>query len=213
MQRVPPATGTGLDPKVASTRNEIELLGTRLKIHQINIATFLRTTNEDINNIRNYFKWLNDVYARCYGHYALVINQADAEAQTEQAWLDIASGVTIGVAVGLIGEAAIAGLAAKAALESVAEVAGELVEGGIGSRVKFEVLRPIVATELAPALKEVQSLKKLDQLNAAILPATVASSVYLDPIVQAERLTTELRVAEAGGARRMTDSAPWGGGL
>ena len=161
----------------------------------------------DIGNIRAYFKWLNDVYRRSYDHYALVIRQADAEAQTEQAWLDFASGVGIGSAVGLIGEAAIAGRSAEKALESVVELGSEFVEGGISSRLKFDVPRPTVGAEFAPALKEVQSLKRLDELNATILPMAVKGlQSYADPIVQAERLSAELRVAEAGGERRISDA-------
>lgn len=190
----------------AAARNEVELLGSRLKINQINLTSFLRDANADITNIRAYFKWLNDVYARCYQHYALVIAQAGTEAQTEQAWLDFASGVAIGATVGLISEAAIAGRAAEKAIESVTEVAAELAEGGIGSFAKFDVPKPALTSDSAPALKQVATLAKLDELNAAVLPAAIGASLYLDPIVQSERLTAELRVAEAGGARRMSDA-------
>lgn len=209
VQRVPAGTGGSPSPASAAAsataRNEIELLGSRLKINQINLTSFLRDANADITNIRAYFKWLNDVYARCYQHYALVIAQAGAEAQTEQAWLDFASGVAIGATVGLISEAAIAGRVAEKALESVTEVAAEFAEGGIGSFAKFDVPKPALSTD-APALKQVATLAKLDELNAAVLPAAISGSLYLDPIVQSERLTAELRVAEAGGARRMSDA-------
>lgn len=207
-----PVGGAGGAPSAASAaataaaRNEVELLGSRLKINQMNLASFLRDANSDITNIRAYFKWLNDVFARCHQHYALVIAQAGAEAQTEQAWLDFASGVATGATVGLISEAVIAGRAAEKAIESVTEVAAEFVEGGIGSFAKFDVPKPALSADLAPALKQVATLAKLDELNAAVLNKAISGLLYLDPIVQSERLTAELRVAEAGGARRMSDA-------
>ena len=186
--------------------NDIEILGTKLKTRQLNLSVFTRNATQDINSLREYFKWLNSVYQRCYDHYALVIQQAQAEAQTEQAWLDYASGVAIGVTVGLIGEAAIAGRAAEKTLEGIAEVAGEFVEGGISANMKFDVPVPKIAPELSPALRQVQSLQKLDELSSAVLPMATGSQVYTDAIVDTERISADIRVGEAGGKRRMTDS-------
>lgn len=188
------------------TLNDIEILGMKLKTRQINLSAFTKNATQDINSLREYYKWLNSVYRRCYDHYELVVKQAAAEAQTEQAWLDYASGVAIGVTVGLIGEAIIAGRAAEKALEGIAEVAGEFVEGGISANVKFDVPVPKIAPELSPALRQVQSLQKLDDLSAAVLPMATGSQVYADAIVDTERISADIRVGEAGGKRRMTDS-------
>jgi hypothetical protein len=208
VQRAPAGTGGAPSPASAAAsaaaRNEIELLGARLKINQINLTSFLRDANADITNIRAYFKWLNDVYARCYQHYALVIAQAGAEAQTEHAWLDFASGVAIGATVGLISEAAIAGRAAEKALESVTEVAAEFAEGGLGSFANFDVPKPALSAD-APALNRSPRWRSWMNSMQPCFPR-LSASLYLDPIVQSERLTAELRVAEAGGARRMSDA-------
>jgi hypothetical protein len=149
------------------------------------------------------FKWVNSVYRRCYDHYQRVINQAAAEAQTEQAWLDYASGAAIGITVGLIGEAIIAGRAAEKALEGIAEVSGEFIEGGISANVKFDVPVPKIAPELSPALRQVQSLQKLDDLSAAVLPMATGSQVYTDMRLSApseSRLTYVSRKPEASAA-------------
>ncbi|MBB5166961.1 hypothetical protein [Mycobacterium sp. AZCC_0083] len=192
--------------------NDIEILGTKLKTRQLNVSVFTRNATQDINALREYFKWVNAVYRRCYDHYDLVIKQAAAEAQTEQAWLDYASGAAIGIAVGLAAEgviaaAAKAGLAAEKSLEAIGEVAGEFIEGGISANVKFDVPVPKIAPELSPALRQVQTLQKLDDLSAAVLPMATGSQVYTDAIVGTERISADLRVGEAGGKRRMTDSA------
>jgi hypothetical protein len=186
--------------------NDIEILGTRLKTRQLNLSAFTKNATQDINSLREYFKWVNSIYRRCYDHYQLVINQAAAEAQTEQAWLDYASRAAIGITVGLVGEAIIAGRAAEKALEGIAEVSGEFIEGGISANVKFDVPVPKIAPELSPALRQVQSLQKLDDLSAAVLPMAKGSQVYTDAIVGTERISADLRVGEAGGKRRMTDS-------
>lgn len=196
---------------LAPSVNDIEILGTKLKTRQLNLSIFTRSATQDINALREYFRWVNSVYRRCYDHYDLVIKQAAAEAQTEQAWLDYASGAAIGITVGLAAEgviaaAAKAGLAAEKSLEAVGEVAGEFIEGGISANVKFDVPVPKIAPELSPALRQVQTLQKLDDLCATVLPMATGSQVYTDAIVGTERISADLRVAEAGGKRRMTDS-------
>jgi hypothetical protein len=188
--------------------NDIEILGMKLKTRQINLSAFTKNATQDINSLREYYKWLNSVYRRCYDHYELVVKQAAAEAQTEQAWLDYASGVAIGITVGLgaeilIAKAAKAGLAAEKSLEAVGEVAGEFVEGGISANLKFDVPVPKIASELSPALRQVQSLQMLDDLSAAVLPMATGAQVYTDAIVDAECISAEIRVSEAGGKRRM----------
>jgi hypothetical protein len=205
VQREPAAGAAASAPPVP--RNDVELLGMRLKTRQVDLQSFLQHVTDDVNNIRNYFRWVNGVYVRCYDHHTLVTAQASAAAESQQAWADVAFGVMTGVAVGALAEVAVAAAGIKLSYELVMEVAGELVEGGIAAAAKADGPLAKSADELAPALKQVQALDQLDKLNQSVLGVAVPGSfVYTDPIVQSERLTAELRVAEAGGARRMTDA-------
>lgn len=187
-------------------RNEVELLGARLKMQQIDLASFLGDAKKDVDNIRGYFEWVLGVYARCHGHYALVLAQAGAQADTAQKWVDFIFGVAVGVSAGLLAEAMIAGLAAEAALEVVAEVGAEIVEGGITTAVKPQVPKPVPLKGAGPEFKQIQALENLDKLNSVVLRMAIPGvMVYQDPIVQSERLIAELRVIQAGGQRRMSD--------
>jgi hypothetical protein len=208
---VPLQAQAGNAKSTKPSRREIELIGERLKARQSHLAFFLDTARSDVNNIRIYFTWVNGVYTRCYGHYDLVIKQANAEAQTEQAWLDFVSGVAIGSAVGLIAEALIAGrtvsFLSEKALETISEVGAEFVEGGIGTFAKFQVPTATTLGDIAPALKQVQALQRLDELNTVVLSMAVPGTyVYSAPIVMTEKLSADLRVAEAGGKRQFTDA-------
>lgn len=205
----PPATGAAL--KDLPSRNDIELMGVRLKARQTDFATFLNAAKDDVNNVRNYFKWVTDVYDQTYGIYALVIKQADAQAETQQMVVDLIFGVAAGVGIGVLSEVTLGAAAANTAFEILAEVAAEGVEGGVGlvagiSGAK-EVPRAKVSEGLNPAFKQVQALQKLDELNTTVLGMSIPGPlVYGNPIVQSERLSAELRVAEAGGERRMSDN-------
>jgi hypothetical protein len=188
-------------------RNEVELLGARLKMRQIDLAAFLRDAKKDVDDVRTYFSWVNSVYGRCFGHHELVVGQAGAQIESQQAWADFAFGLLTGVAVGVLAETAVAAAGIKLTYEVILEIAGEIVEGGLAASAKPS--GPAIATvpDLAPALKSVRALTRLDQLNAALLGMAVPGAyVYSDAIVESERLTAELRVAEAGGARRIPDA-------
>ncbi len=205
----PPATGAAV--KDLPPRNDIELMGTRLKSRQTDFATFLSAARDDVNNIKNYFKWVTEVYDKTYGIYDLVIRQADAKAQTEQMVVDLLFGVAVGVTIGAISEVTLGAWAAKTVFELLAEVFAEGVEGGVGLAAGLggvkDVARATVSVDLNPAFKQLMALQKLDELNTAVLGMSVpGAQVYGNPIVQSERLSAELRVAEAGGARRMSDS-------
>ncbi len=202
---------TGAAVKDLPPRNDIELMGMRSKARQIDSTTFITAVQTDIKNIREYFKWVNSVYERSYEHYDLVLKQANAQAETQQVVVDLLFGVALGVAVGALSEVTLGAMAANTAYELLAEVAAEGVEGGLGlgagvTGIKPEIAKAKASDELNPALKKIQALTQLDDLNSAALQMAVTNTfVYTNPIVQAERLSAELRVAEAGGERRLSD--------
>jgi hypothetical protein len=199
------------DLKDLPPRNDIELMGVRLKARQTDFATFLGDAKDDVKNIKGYFKWVTEVYDRSYGHYNLVLQQANGQAETQQAVVDLLFGVAIGVGIGMISEVTLGAWAANTAYELLAEAAAEGVEGGVGygaglAGVKPEIAKAKVSDELNPAFKQIQALQQLDQLNTAVLGMSIPGPlVYSNPIVQSERLSAELRVAEAHGERRMSD--------
>ena len=190
----------------AVSRNDVELLGARLKMRQIDLAAFLNTAKSDVDNIRAYFKWVTDVYSRCYDHYNLVMQQAKQQADSQQVWIDFISSVTTGIAMGLFAEVIVPAEVASKTMEYVYEVGSELIEGYVGLKTKTDAPTLTALTELNPAFKQLVAFQQLDKLNALVLAMAVPGPyVYSDSIVVSERLSAELRVAEAGGQRRMTD--------
>jgi hypothetical protein len=205
----PPATNADL--KDLPPRNEIELIGVRLKTRQTDFASFLKDAKGDVDNIKAYFKWVTDVYDRSYSHYDLLLKQANEQADSQQAVVDFIFGVALGVAVGALSEVTLGAWAADTAFELLAEVAAEGAEGGLGlgaaaAGIKPEIAKAKVSDDLNPAFKKIQALQQLDGLNSAVLTMAIPGPlVYADPIVQTERLSAELRVAEAKGERKMSD--------
>jgi hypothetical protein len=196
--------------KTATTpvpRNEVELMGAQLKMRKVELDELVRDAKKDVENIRAYFAWVTDVYRRCHGHYDLVLSQANAEAESTQKWVDFIFGVATGITVGALAEVTIAAKATELGVELLAEVGAEVVEGGIGALAKPEIQKPTPQKDAAPEFKEIQALKSLDKLNTAVLDMAVpGADVYHEPIVQTERLIADLRVIEAGGTSRMSDT-------
>lgn len=204
LQRAP---NVSKEQNLPAPRNEIELIGMRLKSRQVDLQYFLTNAKSDVERVRHYFEWVNGVYTRCYGHYKLVLAQANAEADSAQAWIDFIVGVLTGVSVGVLFELTLAARATEMGIELLSEAGAEMVEGGLGRVIKLEVPKATLLEELTPELKQIRSLQNLDRLNATVLAMAIPGAyVYTDPIIQAERLTAELRVAEAGGKRRMSDT-------
>jgi uncharacterized protein DUF4157 len=190
----------------AVSRNDVELLGMRLKMRQIDLAAFLNAAKNDVDNIRAYFKWVTDVYSRCYDHYDLVMKQAKQQADSQQTWIDLISGVATGLAVGLFAEVIVPFEITKKVYQFMGEAASEFAEGLVGQALKTDAPGLNAPLDLNPAFKQLVALQQLDKLNALVLSmATPGAYIFSDPIVMAERLSAELRVAEAGGQRRMTD--------
>lgn len=206
IERVPQTTKIALPVPLDS----VAAARTRLDARQKSLNQFLTDSKLDIANIRTHFGFVNGVYKRSFEHHAMVVAQVRAEAETKQAWVDFAFGVGVGVSVGMMGEALIAGKLAESAFELVAEVGAEMVEGAIASRVKPEVPKAVLLPELAPELKQIRSLQILDDLNVAVMEMAVPGTfVFTEPLVQCERLTAELRLIAAGadeGHRKMTDA-------
>jgi hypothetical protein len=205
LQRGP---GTAARPKAPTPvpRDDVELMGAKLKMRSIDLSTFLEDAKKDVENIRGYFDWVTGVYSRCHGHYELVLSQAGAQAETAQKWVDFIFGVATGIGIGVMSEVIIAAKATEMGVELLAEAGAEVVEGAVGAVVKPEIPKPVPLKESAPEFKQIMALQNLDKLNQAVLGMAVpGATVYQDPIVQCERLIAELRVIEAGGERRMTD--------
>jgi hypothetical protein len=193
------------------SEGEVNEIATRLKADQNELETFLTGAKQDVANIREYFKWVNGVYERTFGHYSLVIRQAAARAESQQEWADAAFGFAIGVTVGVLAEASLGAKAADTAFEILVEIGAEGVENLIGvgaskAGLKPEVPRAKIAEELLPAFKQVVALQQLDDLNQTVLALAVPGTfVYTDPLVQATRLASEAHIAHTGGARQMSD--------
>jgi hypothetical protein len=189
---------------------DVEGMGKQFSARQAHFLSFLEIAKKDVENIRNYFARVNGVYNRCYGHYSLVLSQAKQNADTEEKWAEVVGGVLTGVAVGVMFEDALTWLkkADVTLWEMAAEIGAEVVEGGIGLATKSDSSESWATNaDLSPAFKQVTALERLDQLNTALLSLAVPGpTVFSNPMIQAERLSAELRVAEAGGARRMNDA-------
>lgn len=135
------------------------------------------------------------------------MKQAKEQADTQQAWTDFVSGVVTGIAIGLFAEALLPLEAASKALEYTAEVGAELVEGGVARVTKIDAPALAPPLDLNPAFKQLMALQQLDKLNALVLSMAVPGAyIYSDPRVEAERISAELRVAEAGEQRRMSEA-------
>jgi hypothetical protein len=201
--------GGGQKPQLPVSLEAVESVVARLTARQAALNQFLTVSKQDIESYRAHFAFVNGVYKRTYDHHALVVSQAKAEAEAKQAWVDFAFGLGVGITVGLMSEALIAGSAAEAAYETVAEVGAEMVEGGVARLVKPAVPKAELLPELAPELKQIGSLQTLDKLNVAVLGMAVPGTfLFTDPLVQSERLAAELRLIASGGdasQRRMTD--------
>ncbi len=205
IDRTPQATKVSLPVPLDS----VAAVRTRLDARHKSLNQFLTDSKQDITNIRTHFGFVNGVYKRSFDNHAMVIAQAKAQAETKQAWVDFAFGVAVGVSVGMMGEALIAGRLAESAFELVAEVGAEMVEGGIASRVKPEVPKFELLPDAAPELKQIRSLQILDDLNVVVIEMAVpGASVFTQPLVQCERVTAELRLIASGADekhRKMTD--------
>ena len=215
---VPPAAGPTTTPPVSAptaaqaspggvSRNDVELMGMRLKTRQVSLGVFLNEAKGDVDSIRAYYRSVNSVYTRTYGHYKLCIQQANAQVDSEQKWVNLVAGIAVGVSLGLMSEATLGALATRLAYELLVETATELGEGLLGSALTPQLRTATISDELHPAWKQVQALQQLDQLSSAVLGMAIpGATVYSNAIVLAERLSAELRVAEAGGERRMSDA-------
>ncbi len=188
----------------------VESIRVKLVARQNNLNSFLTTAKQDISNIRTHFSFVNGTYNRSHANHAMVVAQAKTQAESKQQWVDFAFGVGVGISVGLMSEALIAGKLAEAAFETLAEVGAEIVEGGIARLVKPEVPKPELIPGLAPELKQIRSLQILDDLNVVALQMAVPGTfVFTDPLVQCERLSGELRLLQAGAdadRRKMNDA-------
>lgn len=193
------------------SNGEVQAITQRLGARQAELAGLLEAAKLDIGNVRNYFKLVNGVYDRSYGHYQLVLNQANAAADSQQVWVDLVVGVATGLAVGALFEATLAAKAAQLSVELLSEAAAEAVEGVVGLGTKAtgitEIPKAQVSDELNPAWKQVAALQKLDELNQAVVQLAIPGTyLYSSPLMLGERLSGEIRVAEAGGTRNMTDA-------
>jgi len=201
-----PAPTTASPLPATVTAASVEQLGAGLQARQTHLGNFLSQAQTDISNIRGYFKWVNDVYERCYEHYDLVLKQAKKQADTQQAWMDFISGVITGLAIGVIFDAIPALAVAKGLLKAASEVGSGAVSGGIGAATKTDAPALAPPIELNPAFKKVVALQQLDQLNSEVLALAVPGTmVYTNPLLQIERLKAELRVSAAGGQRQLSD--------
>jgi len=203
-------TRPGTKPELPVPMESVEAVRAALTARQAGLNDFLTVAKQDVANIRSHFSFVNGVYRRCFDHHALVVAQANAQAQSKQAWVDFAFGVGVGVGVGLMSEVLIAGKLAEAAYETVAEVGAEMVEGGVSRFVKPEVPKAELVPDLAPELKQITSLQKLDELNGILVGVAVPGTyVYTEPLVQSERILAELRLTAAGVSaqdRTLTDT-------
>jgi hypothetical protein len=135
------------------------------------------------------------------------VAQAGQQVESQQAIGDFFAGVSTGMAVGVLAETTVAAAGIALTLEVVAELGAEAVEGLVAAATKAGGPAIKSVPDLAPALKSVEALTQLDRLNASVLGMAVPGSfVYSGPIVEGERLIAELRVAEAGGPRRIPDA-------
>ncbi len=196
----------GMMGPIAVKAADVEQLGIRLQARQTHLGNFLTQANGDISNIRGYFKWVNDVYVRCYEHYDLVLKQAKKQADTQQAWMDFVSGLVTGLAVGLIFDAIPALEAAQGIYKALSEMGSGSASGVIGTVTKTDAPALAPPIELNPAFKQLQALQQLDKLNTEVLSLAVPGTlVYSNPLVQIERIKAELRVSAAGGQRQLSD--------
>ena len=183
----PAPTTTPAAPTTVTAAN-VEQLGAGLQARQTHLGNFLTQAQTDISNIRGYFKWVNDVYDRCYEHYELVLKQAKKQADTQQAWMDFISGVITGVAIGVIADAIPFLQATEGIAKVLSEAAAGSTSGGIGALTKTNAPALTPPIELNPAFKKVVSLQQLDKLNTEVLSLAVPGTlVFSNPLVQIER--------------------------
>lgn len=188
------------------SRNDVELLGVRFQERLIDLEYFLEAAMTDISNIRNYFKWVNDVYNRCYGHYTLLMQQAKQQVEAQDKWVDLVADVGVGLAVGALAEVVIPLEEAQKVYIVLRDIGSETGAGLIGMATKTDSDAFNIPLDLNPAFKKLAAFQQLDKINTLVLGMAVpGASLYTDPIRDAEHISAELRVAEAGGQRRWSD--------
>ncbi len=150
----------------------------------------------------------SDQYGNAYQTYADVVRQGRAEAQDQQEWINIFSGIAIGVGVGLLSEVIIGEAILSAASTVAVEVAGEAAEavvaGGASQvipRVSGQTLEP---GGIHPALMNSQIWETLSRLYRTV--GSVQQIGWHLPLLlgNTEYAIGQLRLIDAGAEAEMS---------
>ncbi len=201
IQRAPAPVGPTAVGALPS-RAALETLRTRATGLQVRLGTFVGNGKARVAEIRNFWATVNGVYERVYGHYSLVLAQGRAAARNEE----LVANVLIGTGLGIFADVALPATIINAAVRQVlSEVAPNIAQVPMQFKAGGSAAEPLAAQ--LPNLKQLQAVTALDKLQSTLLEiADPAPQLLANLALAAQRLVGEVRVAEARGAREMTDA-------